>query len=173
MNEMVFPFSPTATVDPDAAVHLILKGKAPTGMHVRGKLDLHHRAMRGGQKRQKKARSIALPADLSVTSLDLRQTPNLHFLPPNLTCYELDASDTALQSLPASLQVCFRLDVSNCTRLTTLPAGLTVISLILSGCTSLRALPENLDVYFLNIAGCTALTEWPRHVWDGSMHVAV
>lgn len=161
MDEMVISFSPTATVAPETAAHLIRTGKAPSGMQVRGKLDLQY-AAGGSQKRPRKPRPIALPDHLSVTSLDIRHHPNLRFLPPNLTCYELDASGTALQSLPTSLRVLFRLALSDCTHLTTLPPGLTVNTLILSGCTSLRMLPENLGVYFLNIAGCTAFAEWPQ-----------
>jgi hypothetical protein len=131
-----------------------MAGKAPAGLHVQGRLDL--------SDAYGYVDEIDLPAELTVTSLDVSGLTSLEFLPPNLTCYELDASGAGLSSLPASLRVEFRLNLSHCLRLETLPQGLKVGSLNLQGCTALQALPEGLDVYFLDVSGCTSLSDWPQ-----------
>ncbi len=59
--------------------------------------------------------------------------------PSGLRCYELDARETALETLPDDLHVEYKLDLSGCTALRELPAGLKVGSLILTGCTALTA----------------------------------
>lgn len=151
------PPTTEGTVSPTAAKRLIQQNSAPEGMVVKGRLDFSNDDT-----------TPHLPANLTVTSLNISGHDALHFLPPNLTCYELDASGSGLQSLPASLRVEFRLNLSNCMHLEMLPQGLKVGSLILEGCPALRSLPEGLDVYFLDIAGCSALSEWPQ---QGSLRI--
>jgi hypothetical protein len=104
----------------------------------------------------------SLPADLKARRICVSGCAELRELPAGLRCYELDASDTRLASLPADLHVENRLDLSGCVDLISLPDGLRVGSLVLRGCTALAALPEGLDVYFLDISGCTMLQSWPR-----------
>lgn len=155
-----------APVSSEQAKQLILAGAAPAGLRVRGRLTFQrsHFGLRGGKSGwlEEAPSALPLPSNLTVTCLDISDLPELCFLPPNLTCYELNASGSGLRSLPASLRVEFRLNLSNCTRLETLPEGLRVGSLILRGCTALPALPEGLAVYFLDISGCTSLTDWPQ-----------
>ncbi len=163
-----------------AAKTLILNGKAPAGLRVSG-----HLSLRGSPK------LTALPADLTVTALDVSECRALTALPPGLQaqritargcaaltalpaglhCYALDLSATAVQSLPADLAVSGRLDLAGCTALTTLPIGLTVGTLNLRGCTALTALPENLSASFLDLSGCTALTAWPHEATVEVGHV--
>lgn len=137
-------------LDPAKAEKLLLAGKAPDGMRVRGHLDF-----------SRLGKAPRLPAGMSVTRLTLAECDPLPALPAGLRCYELDVSNSSIQSLPEDIQVEFRLDLSNCTRLERLPSRLKVGSLILRDCLSLRSLPENLDAYCLDIAGCTSLTDWP------------
>ncbi|NJP06688.1 MAG: hypothetical protein HC837_14215 [Chloroflexaceae bacterium] len=141
----------TQVLTPEQARRLIEQGTAPVGLQVQGRLGF-----------RKECHQLDLPANLTVTSLDLHGLSSISLLPPGLTCYDLDASGTALRSLPTSLRVEFRLDLSNCMQLATLGTGLKVGSLILRNCTALTALPEGLDVYFLDITGCTSLTDWPQ-----------
>jgi len=103
----------------------------------------------------------ALPDDLQVGRLNLSGCKSLTALPPGLRCYELDARETGLESLPPDLCVENKLDLSGCTALLSLPTGLQVGSLVLTGCTSLTTLPEGLDAFFLDISGCTRLQKWP------------
>jgi hypothetical protein len=149
----------------------ILKGTAPPGLRVRGRLDL------SGQRKL-----TTLPAHLSADLLDLHDCPNLERLPeglqarrlnlngcarlrelpPGLRCYELELRETTLRRLPEDLHVEFRLDLQECRHLRSLPEGLKVGSLNLSSCVSLEALPDGLDVYFLDLTGCATLAGWPR-----------
>ncbi len=153
-------------VSSEQAKQLILAGVAPTGLEVRGRLKFQqsHCGLVESESAwlEEPISTLLLPSNLTVTSLDISNLTGLRFLPPHLTCYELNASGSGLRSLPASLRVAFRLNLSNCTRLETLPEGLRVGSLILRGCTALPALPEGLETYFLDISGCTSLTDWPQ-----------
>ena len=88
-------------------------------------------------------------------------------LPAGLHCYELDASGSALTSLPTDIQIDGRLVLDNCSALKTLPAGLTAGSISLRNCTSLCALPENLSTWFLDLTGCARFETWPAH---GTIH---
>lgn len=142
---------PTAGPIPakEAAV-LIRRGNAPPGMQVNGHLSL-----------EGEAALTALPPGLRVTRLTVSGCRRLTSLPLGLRCYELDAKDTPLASLPDDLRVENRLDLSGCAALRSLPNGLKVGTLTLAGCLSLRALPEGLDVSFLDVSGCVDLTDWP------------
>lgn len=152
------------------AKELILAGEAPANMQVSGQLDLAG------------ANITSLPAGLEVATLNLKNCSQLTSLPPGLrvrrltvsnckqltslpedglSCYELEAKETPIRTLPANLRVEYRLDLENCTELTHLPANLTIGSLMLRGCTGLTSLPEGLKVYFLNISGCISLRDWP------------
>lgn len=88
-------------------------------------------------------------------------------LPAGLHCYELDASESGLTSLPEDLQIESRLVLDNCAALATLPAGLTAGSISLRNCVSLRALPENLHTWFLDLTNCTRFETWPE---KGTIH---
>ena len=168
------PVKAVAPVSPEKAKELILTGKAPAGLRVTGALSFADNL-----------KLTALPDGLTVSSLDLTGCRNLRGLPRGLrvrrlvmagswdpqplldaagelSCYELDLTNTRIRSLPAGVKVEYKLDLEGCTELESLPAGLKVGSLVLRGCTSLQALPEGLDVYFLDVSGCTALSRWPR-----------
>lgn len=97
----------------------------------------------------------------------LRDRLNLtHFqgrkLPDGLHCYDLDASGSCLEQLPADLKVDNRLILDDCPHLRSLPQGLQVGSLSLRNCPSLEALPEDLECWFLDLTNCTAFAHWPR-----------
>ena len=102
-----------------------------------------------------------LPDDLEVRHLKIDGCTSLTELPSGLRCYEIEASESGLRSLPADLRVDFRLDLRNCVALTELPAGLKVSSLALGGCKGLCSLPEGLDVNFLDLRDCERLENWP------------
>jgi len=144
-------------VDADEAQLLIASGMAPPGLHVEGKLDF-----------SKNDTLRRLPDGLHVRTLVLNECSALETLPAGLQCYELEARDSGLRSLPADLDVVFRIDLQGCECLESLPDGLKTGSLILRDCISLCALPEGLDVYFLDISGCVRLTGWPQ---DASISV--
>lgn len=114
------------------------------------------------------------PAGLQVSGkLDLAGKSKLRELPAGLTCYELNASRTALESLPDDLSVECVLELEGCQRLQSLPANLKVGTLNVANCTSLERLPERLDVWFLNVSGCTKLAHFPRRasIARGSLNV--
>lgn len=107
-------------------------------------------------------------------AIDLTGKEQLTKLPNGLKCFELNASQTSLTSLPADLQVESSLILRECRNLKKLPAGLTVGTLDLQGCTELEELPEDLDVWFLNLRGCTALTSLPASakIRNGSLSIS-
>jgi hypothetical protein len=168
--------SPDGVVSPKEARRLILRGEAPQGLRVSGRLDLS------------KSAATRLPVGLTVDTLDVSACTQLPALPPGLTArkvsaggcsalreipfglslYELDLRGTAVDVLPADLKVELRLDLEGCRSLRTLPEGLKVGSLNLRGCADLEALPEGLDVYFLDLSGCVSIAGWPR---TGSVRV--
>jgi len=88
-------------------------------------------------------------------------------LPAGLHCYELDASGSALTSLPEDSRIDGRLVLDNCAALKNLPVGLTAGSISLRNCTSLCSLPENLSTWFLDLTGCTRFETWPT---KGTIH---
>ena len=158
-------------VSPTQAKIMILAGEAPAGLTVNGSLDLSL-----AQDLQ------SLPDGLTVDSLDLSGCTSLTALPQNLnirralildyctaltelpmgiSCYELSAAGTPLQTLPPDLTVDFKIDLTDCGQLERLPDGLQVGSLVLRNCYALERLPEGLDTYFLDISGCVSLTDWP------------
>ncbi|WP_425613825.1 DUF6745 domain-containing protein [Anatilimnocola sp. NA78] len=122
----------TSSKSPAEAAKLILSGEGKSGWAIDGKLNLA-----GSGKKLRK-------------------------LPAKLSCYELDASRSDLESVPADLSVECALNLEGCRKLKSLPAGLKVGTLNVAGCTSLKELPEGLDVWFLNISGCRQLTGFPR-----------
>lgn len=156
MTTTTFPSSPPSvesvrTLPAAEARALILSGRAPAQLWVKGNLDLSN------------THNLSeLPANLRVQRLNLSGCRALQHLPPGLHCYELNLSNSAIRSLPEDIRVDYRLNLQGCTALEALPAGLKVGSLILRDCSALRALPEGLAVYFLDITGCTALSEWPQ-----------
>lgn len=114
------------------------------------------------------------PAGLHVDGkLNLSGKSKLQQLPAGLTCYELNASQTSLESLPADLSVECVLELEGCSKLQSLPANLKVGTLNIANCTSITELPEGLDVWFLNASGCTKLTRFPRraNIARGSLNV--
>ena len=94
--------------------------------------------------------------------IDLAGKAKLRKLPFGLACYELDASRTGLESLPADLQVECVLTLIDCHKLKLLPEGLKVGTLNVSNCRALTELPEGLDVWFLIASGCSKLSRLPR-----------
>ncbi len=102
-----------------------------------------------------------LPEGLEVRHLNVAGCSALTELPRGLRCFDLDASETGLRSLPSDLRVDSRLDLRDCKSLESLPIGLKVGSLVLRGCTALTGLPEGLDVNFLDLRGCERLAAWP------------
>ncbi|MEI8383446.1 MAG: DUF6745 domain-containing protein [Planctomycetota bacterium] len=114
------------------------------------------------------------PAGLHVDGkLNLAGKSKLQQLPAGLTCYELNASQTSLESLPADLSVECVLELEGCSKLQSLPANLKVGTLNIANCTNITELPEGLDVWFLNASGCTKLTDFPRRakIARGSLNV--
>ena len=122
----------TNSVSATEAAKLILAGKGKSGWTVEGKIKLA-----GSGKKLRK-------------------------LPANLTCYELDASNSDLESIPADLSVECALNLADCRKLKSLPADLRVGTLNVANCTALKELPEGLDVWFLNISGCSQLKSFPK-----------
>jgi hypothetical protein len=84
-------------------------------------------------------------------------------LPLGLHCYELDASESHLKSLPADLKIDGRLVLNNCKELAKLPEGLSAGSISLQNCVSLSALPEGLSTWFLDMTGCSHFETWPEN----------
>ena len=87
---------------------------------------------------------------------------NFRKLPAKLSCYELEATNTGLEAIPADLRVECVLNLEGCSKLKSLPANLHVGTLNVANCRSLKQLPEGLDVWFLNIAGCAQLKSFPQ-----------
>ena len=83
-------------------------------------------------------------------------------LPSGLQCYDLDASESALRSLPADLKIESRLVLDNCRSLASLPENLTAGSISLRNCAGLRSLPENMTTWFLDMTACTQFEHWPQ-----------
>ena len=114
------------------------------------------------------------PPGLQVDGkLNLARKSKLRQLPAGLTCYELNASQTSLVSLPADLSVECSLELEGCQQLRLLPSNLKVGTLNVASCTNLEELPEHLDVWFLNASGCTKLTHFPgrANIAHGSLNV--
>lgn len=163
--------APGLVTDAKEAERAIISGSAPTGMRVRGRLNLKDRAsivtlpagLRADSIDLSGCRNlIALPVGLQARRVDASGCPSLCSLSANLRCYELNLSGAAITTLPSDMQVEFRLDLSGCTALENLPSGLKVGSLILNDCVALEALPEGLDVSFLDVSGCVSLHQWPH-----------
>jgi hypothetical protein len=163
---------PTETHLPAAeARKLILAGRAPDNLAVKGALDLSKSRTLVRLPRGLHATSLdlsgcseleSLPAGLRLQSLKLNDCQALKALPADLQCDVLELRHTRLRHLPHDLRVTHRLDLSGNTSLETLPAGLSVGTLILRECSSLQSLPDDLVVFFLDISGCITLREWPE-----------
>jgi len=95
-------------------------------------------------------------------ALDLTKIPNLKSLPKGLTCYELDASETDLETIPDDLRVECKLTLRNCQKLKSLPPKFKTGTLDVRGCPMLEALPEGLSVWFLDASDCVALAALPK-----------
>ncbi len=166
------PAPPVAAPVPAAeARKLILAGRAPVNLQVKGLLDLSKSPSLVRLPDGLRADSLdlsscgelrTLPAGLRLRCLRLNDCRSLRELPPDLQCEVLEIHNSALRTLPADLRVTYRLDLSGSAALESLPAGLAVGTLVLRDCRSLQALPEDLNVFFLDIGGCTALRGWPR-----------
>jgi hypothetical protein len=143
----------TVTLSAEPAKELILQGAAPDDLRVTGVLDLSQIST-----------PLHLPNNLQVRRLNLRGSMGLKDLPNGLQCYELDASFTAIRTVPDDIVVESRLVLEGCALLTSLPAGLRVGSLILRDALALQALPEDLHVNFLDLTGCVQLTDWPKRI---------
>ncbi len=139
------------SVTGDEARKLLLAGKAPEGLHVRGRLDLTG------------AGAIDLPRGLRCYHLDLRGS-RVRILPEGLEVeYKLDLQDCrSLEELPEGLKV-GSLVLRGCTALRALPEGLDVYFLDLQGCTRLEGWPRRAHIRIgrLNASGCTRLTSLP------------
>src|SRR5205823_3955594 len=92
---------------------LITSGMAPTNLNVEGTLDL------SGNEAVRR-----LPDGLRVRKLILNECSALEALPQGLQCYELEARQSGLRSLPNDLRVVFKIDLQGCEWLESLPAGL-------------------------------------------------
>lgn len=108
-----------------------------------------------------------LPENLTVTRLTVRGCWNLKRLPEGLRAFTVDASDSGITEVPASVRIENSLNLSGCAELRSLPENLKVGTLNLAGCTQLSALPEGLDVEFLDISDCISLTGWPERARFG------
>ncbi|MCU0495770.1 MAG: hypothetical protein MUF87_00300 [Anaerolineae bacterium] len=185
-HQMIDEYLASGTPIPvEIAREAILNGQARPGMQIQGVLtNIDNTAVKG-----RLLPLATLPEDLTVDGLILRDYPQLTALPKGLkvkyqldvqnctqltelpdglNCYELNASQTAIERLPDDLRVQNRLDLTDCERLWHLPEGLKVGTLILRNCTGLEALPEGLEVNFLDISGCINLTKFPK---TGSIRV--
>jgi hypothetical protein len=135
----------------DEARKLILAGKAPEGLHVRGRLDLTDTG------------AIELPRGLRCYHLELRGS-GIRALPEGLEVeYKLDLQDCrSLEELPEGLKV-GSLVLRGCTALRALPEGLDVYFLDLQGCARLEGWPRRAQVRIgrLNASGCARLTSLP------------
>ncbi|HSH77893.1 MAG TPA: hypothetical protein VLA19_05095 [Herpetosiphonaceae bacterium] len=163
--------APEAPVTGAEARKLILAGRAPDNLHVRGLLDLSNSPdlvrlpprLRVGSLDLSNCPALkALPTGLRLQSLKLNNCRALRALPPGLHCDALELRGSALRTLPPDLRVTYKLDLSGSVDLQALPVGLSVGTLILRDCHNLETLPEDLDVFFLDISGCVALREWPQ-----------
>jgi hypothetical protein len=128
----------------DEARKLILAGKAPEGLQVRGRLDLTNTG------------AVDLPRGLRCYHLDLRGS-GVRALPEGLQVeYKLDLQDCrGLEALPAGLKV-GSLVLRGCTALRALPEGLDVYFLDLQGCTRLGGWPRRAHIRIgrLNASSC-------------------
>lgn len=88
-------------------------------------------------------------------------------LPAGIRCYELDARESRLRTLPPDLRVEGRVVLDGCARLEALPDGLSAGSISLRGCRALAALPEGLGTWFLDMTECSGFGHWPR---QGTVH---
>ncbi|HMZ80064.1 MAG TPA: hypothetical protein PLL06_10215, partial [Acidobacteriota bacterium] len=148
----------------------IVEGTFSENMVVNGHLDLSYRLTLKQLPKKLQADSLdlshctslkQLPEHLVVNRLILNGCTALERLPEGLRCFELDARNTPLSSLPQDLSVTYLLNLEGCSNLKVLPTGLKVGSLIVRGCSALQYLPEHLDVCFLDISGCTQMIHWP------------
>lgn len=98
--------------------------------------------------------------------LDLQNT-KLTTLPGGIRCYELNATGSRLESLPADLAVESRLILDHCHRLETLPEGLSAGAISLQDCHVLQALPEGLDTWFLDLSESRHFSQWPARATVG------
>lgn len=140
----------TSLMEASDARRLILGGKAPAHLTVKGDLDF-----------SQENDLTELPTGLTVERLILDHCSALRALPDGLHCTWLSAQGTPLTTLPNDLQVTSRLDLSGCDLLATLPAGLTVETLVLRGCTGLKALPEGMQVFVLDMPNCSQIQYFP------------
>lgn len=167
-----------------ALVQLLVSGRAPAGLHVRGRLDLSCVRLR------------SLPAGLTVTGdLDLRQCERLRRLGAGLQVggdltiggrgNELTGARASLfadaglepsregvvplRTLPDDLRVGGTLTLHSCHRLTSLPASLHLgRSLELIACRALTALPAGLHVPgSLTVRGRQSLAALPADLRIG------
>jgi len=163
----------TKSGDKSAVVDLILSGKAPSGLHVDGKLNLAGKSalrelppgLTCYELNASKTGLVSLPADLSVEcALELEDCPRLKSLPARLKVGTLNVANCRnLEALPEGLEVWF-LNVSGCTRLTQFPrqADISCGNLNVNGCRSLVALPDYLtNLGTLDIGNCPQLTSLP------------
>lgn len=108
------------------------------------------------------------PGPISVAGrLDLTGT-QLDTLPPGLECYDLDASDSQLRTLPSDICIESRLILDNCSLLSSLPENLTVGSLSARHCNSLCELPEGLSTWFLDLSDSRQFARWPHKATIGA-----
>lgn len=106
--------------------------------------------------------------------LNVSQNKLLKKLPKGLKAFELDASETALETLPADINIECSITLRDCKQLVSLPDKITTGSLDLRGCSSLTELPTGLNVWFLDIQGCTGINRLPKSakIENGGLNVS-
>jgi hypothetical protein len=136
----------------------ILAGNAPSGLRVDGALSFY-------TAWGKQPRLIRLPDDLEVTSLTLSGQGDLRALPRGLRCDELTIKNSALNYLPADLQIRESLRLTYCPYLTALPYGLSLRQLELDHCDHLKRLPTGIQISdSLAITNCARLETLPNQL---------
>src|SRR6185437_11708584 len=95
-------------------------------------------------------------------SIALSACEHLRALPAGLSLHTLDINACPLiETLPADLRVSSKLVVSNLRFLRALPRVAAKWQIV-RGCPDLEALPEDVQALSLTIDGCPNLTGWPR-----------
>lgn len=94
--------------------------------------------------------------------LDLRGV-DIEEIVCEISCFDLDASESNLKGLPSGIQIKSRLILDNCPQFESLPQDLKCGSMSLRNCKYLKCLPENLDTWFLDLTDCTGFENWPQN----------
>lgn len=169
-----------AGVTAKEAIALISKGEAPENLEVAEPLEIRTWSEDARLPDGLRAPSIlvqskklpALPARLTARRISARSDA-LKTVGPGLRCDVLDLRETAIETLPAGIEVRQRLELADCRALSSLPDNIATGSLNLSGCVSLRALPAGLRVAFLDLTGCLSLRALPDDLRINGGHLVL